>query len=305
MSTPELSVILCTHHPRESFFPRVLAALAAQTLPREQWELLVVDNASKPPLDPVPDGRTIREETLGLVHARLAGIRESRGEILVFVDDDNLLAPDYLAETIEIGRAWPQLGTWGGQALAEWETTPPEWTRRFWNWIGVRELVRDLWSNVPDDTRTAPFGAGMCVRRRVAETWASELANDPIRCTLGRTGARLTGSEDSDLAFTACDLALGNGLFARLKLVHLIPQRRLEEDYLLELVESQTYSHTLLLHRRGIEPGTPSRAQRLLHRYQSFFIAARDRRFDDARTRGREAAIREIARCKNQNGHTP
>ena len=35
-------------------------------------------------------------ERLGLTPARLRGIRESRGELLVFVDDDNVLERDYL-----------------------------------------------------------------------------------------------------------------------------------------------------------------------------------------------------------------
>ena len=93
---PELSVIICTHNPREGILNRVLDALKAQTLPRGRWELLLVDNASKVPLDSQWDltwhaqARHIREEELGLTPARLRGIRESQGKLLVFVDDDNV-----------------------------------------------------------------------------------------------------------------------------------------------------------------------------------------------------------------------
>ena len=308
MNTPDLSVIICSHNPRPGYLPRVLEALGQQSLDRLSWELVVVDNHSEPPLADRLDlsfhanARVVREDELGLTHARLRGIRETTGEIMVFVDDDNVLAADYLAQTFEIGRAWPQLGVWGGQAFGEWEEIPAEWTRRYWNWIGVREFERDVWSNVPNDTTAAPFGAGMCVRRRVAEAYAANVIKDPIRRSLGRTGARLTGSEDADLAFTACDLGLGNGIFARLKLTHLMPRQRVQEDYLLRLVESLTYSHTLLLHTRGIAPHAPSRSQRLLRAYEGLFIDARSRRFDEARQRGRDAAIQEIARMKNGNG---
>lgn len=301
----DLSVIVCTHNPKPEYLNRVLAALAAQTLPRQRWELRIVDNSSTPPVAERIDANVpphpwiVVESTLGLTAARLAGIRHSTGHILVFVDDDNVLAPDYLAHALEIGNTWPQLGTWGGQAAPEWEKTPPEWTRRYWNWIGIREFKGDLWSNLPNDTCTAPFGAGMCIRRKVAEAYAKGLENDPVRKALGRTGTKLTGSEDSDIAFTACDLGLGNGIFERLKLTHLMPPRRTEEDYLLQLIESQTFSHTLLLHRRGIHPATPSRAQRLLERYQSLRIPARDRRFDQARARGKAAAIAEITRLQS------
>jgi hypothetical protein len=49
--TPPLSVVLCTWNPRGDIVARVLAALAEQTLPADAWELIVVDNASNPPVD--------------------------------------------------------------------------------------------------------------------------------------------------------------------------------------------------------------------------------------------------------------
>jgi hypothetical protein len=45
-----LSVILCTHNPRPDYLSRVLASLRGQTLPAEQWEFLLIDNASRQPL---------------------------------------------------------------------------------------------------------------------------------------------------------------------------------------------------------------------------------------------------------------
>ncbi len=298
MSSPALSVIICTHNPRREYLERAVRGLAVQTLPRERWELVLVDNASDPSLNlwfdssQPPQPRLIKEMQLGLTHARLRGVRETTGEIIVFVDDDNVLAPDYLEQAEAIGREWPRLGTWGGQTLPEWEVTPPEWTQRYWNWIGVRELERDLWSNLRNDMRSAPFGAGMCVRRVVAETYARVLNGDRLRLSLGRTGTQLIGSEDSDLAFTACDLRLGNGIFTRLKLTHIIPRQRLEEKYLLRLVEALTFSNTLLMLAHGVAAPIPSRAQRALQFYQSLFIARRARSFDLARWRGRRKAWR-------------
>ncbi|MGA2852681.1 MAG: glycosyltransferase, partial [Verrucomicrobiota bacterium] len=46
----EISIIICTHNPREDYLRRVLEALRAQTLPARDWELLLVDNASEKPL---------------------------------------------------------------------------------------------------------------------------------------------------------------------------------------------------------------------------------------------------------------
>ncbi len=46
----ELSVIICAHNPRPHYLGRVLEALRSQTLPKQQWELLLIDNSSSTPL---------------------------------------------------------------------------------------------------------------------------------------------------------------------------------------------------------------------------------------------------------------
>src|ERR1700747_34864 len=118
-----VSVILCTHNPRHDYLSRVLASLREQTLPAEQWEFLVVDNHSKQPLAEIwdiswhPHGRHIREDELGLTAARLRGIRESSGGLLVFVDDDNVLAPDFLDRAKAISARCPNLGVFGAGIL--------------------------------------------------------------------------------------------------------------------------------------------------------------------------------------------
>ncbi len=95
-----VTVILCAHNPHPGRLAQTLASLAAQTLPASDWELLVVDNASTSPLSALkslrefPHARVVAEIHLGLTHARLRGIAGAKGELLVFVDDDNVLAPD-------------------------------------------------------------------------------------------------------------------------------------------------------------------------------------------------------------------
>src|SRR5665213_4011640 len=156
----ELSVIICTHNPRVDYLTRTLDALKAQTLPKEEWELLLIDNASKEPLAGKwglswhPNARIIREEQLGLTPARLRGVKESSSELLVFVDDDNVLFSDYLVECFQIAKTWPILGAWGGQHFPEFEGgTPPEkWKVDLW----TSTFSRDLWSN-NYDPRVTPY----------------------------------------------------------------------------------------------------------------------------------------------------
>src|SRR5580658_5937900 len=116
---PDLSVIICTYNPGADRLRSTLESLAAQTLSKEQWELLIVDNASQPPVAEHcditwhPRGRHVREDRLGIIFARLCGINNTTGQLLVFVDDDNVLAPDYLENTIAIAERHPYLGVFG------------------------------------------------------------------------------------------------------------------------------------------------------------------------------------------------
>src|SRR6516165_7404390 len=92
----ELSVIICTNNPLEEHLRRTLEALRAQTVSTSRWELLIIDNASEPPVDAGdlswhPRARVISETIPGLSFARVRGIREAIGDLLVFVDDDNVL----------------------------------------------------------------------------------------------------------------------------------------------------------------------------------------------------------------------
>src|SRR5947209_2994528 len=169
-----LSVIVCTHNPRDDYFARCVAGLSAQTLSRDRWELIVIDNASAPGRGPREDlswhprARLLHETTLGLTPARLRGIREAAGETLVFVDDDNVLDADFLEATLRVAAEKPFLGAWSGQCRPEFETQPPEWTRRYWGNLVIREFDTDVWSNLPRLAESMPCGAGLCVRRQVA-----------------------------------------------------------------------------------------------------------------------------------------
>ncbi len=252
----QLSIVICAHNPRREYLTRVLKALQRQTMPRSLWELLLIDNASKKSLaDDFDlswhiDSQHVYEASLGLTSARVRGINEARGNVLLFVDDDNVLQDDYLETAYKISQDWPQLGAWGGQLVAEFEQEPPEWTKRYLWMLAIREFDKDAWSNLVNQFQTVPFGAGLCVRREVADVYANLTNQDPKRRNMDRRGELLISGGDIDLAFTACDIGLGTGIFTSLKLTHLIPSNRLQEDYLLKLAESISYSKRIVEHFR-------------------------------------------------------
>jgi hypothetical protein len=63
-----------------------------------------------------------------------------RAPLGVFVDDDNVLARDYLAQVKTIFETHPKLGCAGGKSLPEFETPPAAWVAEFYPLLAVRDL---------------------------------------------------------------------------------------------------------------------------------------------------------------------
>src|SRR5207247_44217 len=87
-----------------------LESLEGQSLARERFEILVVDNASTDSTATVVaecaargtiEVRYVRENELGLDAARNRGIREASGEVVAFLDDDARARHDWAAEVLE------------------------------------------------------------------------------------------------------------------------------------------------------------------------------------------------------------
>src|SRR6185503_16873959 len=133
----------------------------------------------------------VREEKLGLTPARLCSIREAKGELLVFVDDDNVLDHDFLANALKTSQEKTFLGSWSGQCRPGFDQQPPEWTRRYWGNLVIREFKNDVWSNLPRLAETMPCGAGLCVRRNVAEHYLHLHDSGKRSLQLDRTGSSL------------------------------------------------------------------------------------------------------------------
>lgn len=99
----QLSVVVPTRNRPESI-RRLLRSLSAQSLPSDQFEVIVVDDGSEPPLRLVAeDGpwsfscRVIHRDADHGAHAsRWAGLRAASGERILFLDDDVIAEPQVL-----------------------------------------------------------------------------------------------------------------------------------------------------------------------------------------------------------------
>jgi glycosyltransferase involved in cell wall biosynthesis len=298
----EISVITCTHNPRPDYLAETVAALMRQNLPLDRWEYLLIDNASSPERTPKvdlswhPQARVIREEDIGLTPARLRGIREAQGQLLVFVDDDNVLDPNFLEEALKVASQKPFLGSWSGQCRPRFQEPPPEWTRRYWGNLVIREFDADMWSNLPRLPQTMPCGAGLCVRRAIAQHYlALHENNDRKRFQFDRTEDSLVSGGDNDLAACGCELGMGVGLVSALKLTHLIPPERLTLSYLARLAEGIQFSSTLLDWECGIRLPTRGVVGRLADQLRLLRLHGPHREILRAVYRGRTKATKILS----------
>lgn len=270
--TPDLSVILPTHNPDPDRLARTLAGLRAQTLPAPYWELVVVDNASSPPVDVAfvsahgpADFNLVREPRPGLTAARLAGFAAARAPLLALVDDDNFLAPDYLARAIEHMTLHPELGACGGPSRPEFAgPPPPPWAKEFFPLLALRDLGDAPIIEAPPTAPASkplrypacsPIGAGMVLRRAALATW---LNRDNLHAVLtDRRGDELTSGGDNDIVFTLLRDGWSVGYFPDLALTHLIPEARLQPAYLARLNRGIQRSWMQVLRLHDANPWAP------------------------------------------------
>jgi glycosyltransferase involved in cell wall biosynthesis len=268
---PDLSVIICSHDPRPAYLARVLEALRGQTLPLDRWELLLVDNASRQPLVAAWDLSWHRrafhviEPELGLAAARRRGMRAAEGGFLVFLDDDNVIAPDYLAQALRIEHEHASIGVLGsGSIVGEFELTPPPHLRAYLRYLALREINQPVFSRDAMSKQGKPWGAGLCVRADVAATYCESSTRGSVAIS-GRRGQDLTGGEDDEISIVACNMGFQIGIFPELKLTHLIPRHRVSDQYLIKIREGLALTDLLLAYKwQGRVPHNPISPRGLL-----------------------------------------
>jgi len=165
--------------------------------------------------------------------------------VIVFVDDDNVLAPDYLERVVEIGKAWPRLGSWGGNIVLEYEDPSLRLPGELEPLLCARSVDAPVWSNVQNHHSSTPWGAGLCVRREVAVAYLQRLEAEPDRRELDPVGSQMRFGGDTDMVYTGLEMGYGKGVFPELSLTHLIPPGRCKPDYLERALEGHGYSSGL------------------------------------------------------------
>ena len=106
MNKPEISIVIPTFNRRASL-ERVLNALRRQTLPLDRFEVVVVSDGSSdgtveflqgPQASPALNLRPLIQANQGVATARNNGYRAAQADLVLFLDDDVIPAPQLVAE---------------------------------------------------------------------------------------------------------------------------------------------------------------------------------------------------------------
>jgi glucosyl-dolichyl phosphate glucuronosyltransferase len=230
-----ITVILCTYN-RAGSLSKALESVASSALPKSvEWEILVVDNNSRDHTREVVEEfcgrypgrfRYLFEPRQGLSQARNAGIREARGDILAFMDDDVTVEPTWLENLT----ANLQDGEWsgaGGRILPEQGFSPPRWLALYGPYAMGGFLALFDRGDTPRELDWAPFGTNMAFRREMFEKYGG------FRTDLGRCGDGLLSGEDTEFGRRLVSASERLHYEPSAVVYHPVPENRLRKEYFL------------------------------------------------------------------------
>lgn len=236
----EFTVAICTYNGADRLPPVLDGLVHQQGLHDIRWEVILVDNNST---DTTPQlvqryqeacpGLQLRyttESRQGAAYARQRAVREARGALVGFLDDDNVPAQDWVAAACEFARHHPHAGVMGSRVQGEFGQDPPLNFERIAAFLALTD--RGNWA-IPyhPSEKVLPPGAGLVVRR---DLWLHHVPAEPFLG--GRDGKKMLTGEDleSVLQIQQCGTEIWYN--PAMCITHQIPAHRLQRPYLLKLM---------------------------------------------------------------------
>jgi glycosyltransferase involved in cell wall biosynthesis len=199
------------------------------------FEVLIVDNNSTDETRDVLNGwmsryRNIRllfEPKQGLSHARNLAYKKSKGEIIVYIDDDAQILPDYLMNLEKVFDGEEKVGAVGGPIEIRWLGPVPQWYEPcldgYFNHLYLGSYRRRI--RYPEILYGTNFAFPVRVLERIGG----------FNPALGRKGKWLWAGEEAEAILKIEKKTDLNVYYDPLiKVRHLLDPARLNQKYLLE-----------------------------------------------------------------------
>jgi glycosyltransferase involved in cell wall biosynthesis len=243
----KISAIICTHNGQKTL-RTAIQSLINQTLPKSNYQILVVDNASTDNTREIVRGFNneinlcyICEPKLGLSNARNAGWTKASGEYVAYLDDDAIACPQWLERILEAFRVVPQAGAVGGKVDPIWEMEPPAWV----NDIMKRFLTVLDWSETPIVLNNSQYlvGANISFPRKTLEKFSG------FPTDLGRKGKNLISNEEIELINSIKKNGQVVYYHPEIAVQHFVPSSRLNPSWFRKRWFTQGISDAIIYRR--------------------------------------------------------
>lgn len=233
-TTIEISCVICTYN-RERFLHSSIESLVKQTLPKEKFEVVIINNNSTDNTHYIctdliekykhqVNFKYFIETNQGLSHARNRGIIESSSELICYIDDDAIATPDFLKNIVDFFTTNADAVGVGGKIIPMYVDGKPDWMNYFME--GLVSKV-DNGEQVFEYTgKKFPIGCNMTYKKFALVEIGMF---DP---DLGRKGNSGEASEEKDVFFKIFNKGYKVFYLPNIPVQHIIESARLEYSYI-------------------------------------------------------------------------
>ncbi len=249
LSHADISVVICAYtEARWQELLDAIESLKSQSLaPREIIVVIDHNPALFERVARAVEGVVVIEngQARGLSGARNSGIARAQGDVIAFMDEDAIAAPDCLAHLSQ-GFSDPRVLGVGGASFPVWSKNNPGWLPEEFYWV-----VGCSYKGLAQSTRVVRnlIGCNMAFRRLVFD----EIGG--FRIGIGRIGTNPVGCEETELCIRAGQhWKNGIFLFEPLAFVHhRVTEERTHFRYFLQRCYAEGNSKALVA--RIVGPG--------------------------------------------------
>lgn len=235
------SFITCTYN-RADDLSRTLDSLVKQVFDAEKFEILIVNNNSTDHTAKVCEQfieqypnlniRSVVEANQGLSFALNRGIKEAKGEFIIYVDDDETIEDEHLSRLDSYLKENPNIEFVGSAVIPIYAEKEPKWMSPFLQRLIGGAFAVNKTSIELLSTSSYPGTGHTIIKRALYDVYGD------YNTDLGRKGTGLLGAEDKDFSIRLIRAGVKCYFLPHIPIYHHIPAYKLTDEFFNKLTYS-------------------------------------------------------------------